>query len=244
MKRILSTTAFIILIVAIAAVAVYALNGQPAAETAAAAPAAVPGSASVETNALAPAATTRVNVIAMPLDATEQFTSAGENFNAQGLAAIVGSGVEQVLKWNPDSSSYLAWYPPLSEGDNFDLEVGGVYRLVLGDASDIVSFVGEVPAEQSITFTLVRPESGACQTNDVSIPLDRADLTTPQLLANDVGNVEQVLQWNATAQAYLAWYPDLGEGDEFDVKIGYPYRLCLKPGGSTTWPTYYSTFAP
>jgi len=230
MKRILSTAAFIVLIVAIAAVAVYALNGQPAAETAAA-PAAVPGSASVETNALAPAAAQNYNNIGMPLDSTAQMSS----FDADGLATLVGPGVQQVFRLNGDQQIFESWYPPSSYGTNFDLEVGGSYWLLLdGTAESIVSLVGDVPEQNTIQFTLYG--ASPCKFNDITVPLDRSDITTADELATAIGGVEQVLQLDATYQVFQAWYPPTSYGTDFAVKIGYPYRVCLDATAPSVWP--------
>jgi hypothetical protein len=186
---------------------------------------------------LAPAAAENVNVIAMPLNAANQFTSAGLTYDQKGLATLVGPGVQQVLRWNAATQSYLIWYPPIDDGDPFPMETGGVYWLLLdGTANGIVSFVGDVPAQGSVHFTLQRPAGAGCLINDISLPLDRSDITTPQQLAQAVGNVEQVAQWNAATQSYLIWYVDINDGDPITMKIGYPYQLCLKQGGATTWP--------
>lgn len=182
-------------------------------------------------------ATNKVNVIAMPLNAANQFTSAGESFNADGLAAITGSGVVQVLTWNPATASYLSWDPAAQDGNNFALTVGGVYRLVLDSAANtIVSFVGDVPAQGSVSFTLTRPAGSGCTINDISLPLDQAGITTADQLATAVGNVSQVLEWNPVTQTYLSWDVVAQDGNNFATKIGYPYRLCLLTGGDTNWP--------
>jgi hypothetical protein len=183
-------------------------------------------------------ASLKYNVIALPLDSTQQFTDAGASYDADGLASIVGSGVVQTLKWNPNTQTYLFWDVDLEDGNNFALQTAGVYWLQLDNtATDIVSFVGDVPPQGSIQFNLVRPSSGGnCLLNDISIPLDRDDLSTAQELTDDVGNVSQALQWNASTQTFLLWDAELEDGNNFSVKIGYPYRLCLKTGGSSIWP--------
>lgn len=226
MKNQLSSLAIIVVLAALGLSTVVALpRGMDATASAPAAP--------VEAPARAPLAN-KYNVIAMPLDATQQFADAGVSFNAEGLATIVGTGVQQVLQWNPSTGTYLSYIPGLG-GDNFNLTVGGVYWLELdSSAGNIVSFVGDVPAQGSVSFSLVRPASG-CTFNDISLPLDQGAITTPQELADSIGNVEQVLQWNASTGTFLQYIPGLG-GDNFDVKIGYPYHVCLQPGGSTTWP--------
>jgi len=225
------------LLVGLGALAVLALpRGQVALNPAPVAVAAQAAAAPL-VEAAAPNAAQNYNVIATPLDSTQQFASQGLTYDAPGLAGLVGTGVKQVLKWNAPSQTYLVWDAVLQDGDNFALTTGGVYWLLLDNtASNIVSFVGHVPALGFVSFSLTRPAGGGCLLNDISIPLDRSHITTPAQLATSVGNVAQVLQWNATTQTFYVWDVDLNDGDNFAVKIGYPYRLCLKAGGSTTWP--------
>lgn len=232
MKNLLSSIAVIVLLGALALATVLALPRGMETATASA-----PAAAPIREVANAPDAplANKYNVIAMPLAAQQQFADAGVSFNAQGLATIVGPGVQQVLEWNANTSSYLQYIPGLG-GDNFDLRVGGVYWLELDvTANNVVSFVGDVPAQGSVTFTLARPSGAGCTYNDISIPLDRNDITTPQQLADSIGNVEQVLQWNPATNTYLQYLVGIG-GDTFAIKIGYPYHVCLQAGGNTTWP--------
>lgn len=234
MKNALSSIAIIAVLVALGALTLAAMPRGMETTATASAPAANPAAPSMEV-ARAPEASNTYNVIAMPLDAEQQFLDAGVSFDGAGLAEIVGPGVQQVLEWNPSTNTYLSYIPGFG-GDDINLEVGGVYWLELDStAGDIVSFVGDVPAQGSVSFALVRPASSGCTYNDISIPLDRDDITTPQGLADDIGNVEQVLQWNPQTNTYLEFYPGFG-GDDFDIKIGYPYHVCLQPGGATTWP--------
>lgn len=230
MKNLLSSIAVIVLLGALALATVLALPRGMETATASA-----PAAPAIE--AAAPNAAQNYNVIAMPLDSSQQFAGQGLTYDAPGLAALVGTGVKQVLKWNAATQTYLVWDVQLQDGDNFNMATGGVYWLLLDNtAGNIVSFVGDVPAQGSVSFSLTRPAGAGCLLNDISVPLDRSDLTTPQQLATSVGNVAQVLQWNAATQTFFVWDVDLQDGDTFTVKIGYPYRLCLKSGGSTTWP--------
>ncbi|OQA43143.1 MAG: hypothetical protein BWY52_01979 [Chloroflexi bacterium ADurb.Bin325] len=232
MRRVLSAVIAIALLLGLGTLAVLALPGAGAPMTAspvAAAPLAVEPDA--------PAGTNKVNVIAMPLDATQQFIGAGVAFDADGLATIVGAGVQQVLTWDAVLGGYRTWYPIDEEGENFPLSVGGVYRLVLdSNAGSVVSFVGDVPPEGSISFSLARPTGAGCLVNDISLPLDRADIISANQLALSVGNVSQVLEWIPANQGYKTWYPQDQEGEDFPIKIGYPYRFCLLSGGNSTWP--------
>lgn len=233
MRQTLSTFVAIALLVGLGALAVLALpNGQVAVN-----PAPVAVAAQVAAGPEAILGTNKYNVIAMPLDSQNQFSNAGLTYDAAGLGAFVGTGVKQVLTWNANAQTYLSWDMVLQDGDNFSLQTGGVYWLLLDNtAANIVSFVGDVPAQGAIHFNLVRPSGSGCLLNDISIPLDQSGITTPQGLADSIGNVAQVLQWNASAQTFLSWDVDLQDGDNFTIKIGYPYRVCLKAGGVTTWP--------
>lgn len=232
MGRVLSTIVAVVLLLGLGALAVLALPGAGAPMTASPV-AAAPLAAEPD----APAAgTDKLNVIAMPLQATNpEFTSVG--FNAAGLAAVTGPGVKQVLTWNAPVGSYRTYYPSDPESDNFPLVVGGVYRLILDStANTVVSFVGNVPDIGAVSFSLTRPVGTGCAINDISVPLNRSDLIDASALAGAIGNVSQVIEWNATAGSNRTYYPSDPESDNFPVKIGYPYRLCLLAGGATQWP--------
>ena len=115
--------------------------------------------------------TTSYNVIPVPLPSVSQFPSG--KFNAEGLASVVGPGVHQVLEWNPDTGSYLSYIPGIG-GDEIPLKVGGVYWFALDStANATVSFMGDVPAQGSVKFTLVRPTGLA----RVSTTISRSLLT-------------------------------------------------------------------
>lgn len=230
MRRVLSAVVAAVVLLGLGVLAILALPGGRVNV------APVSASALVQLDA-APDAATKVNVVAMPLDAAAQFAAAGKGFDADGLATAVGGGVTQVLTWNAATDSYRTWYPQMDEGDNFLLSVGGVYRLVLdGEAPGVLSLVGDVPEQGSIHFALTRPTGSGCVVNDISLPLDRADITDARMLADAIGNVQQVLEWNASTQSYRTYWPADDEGDNFMLRIGYPYRLCLAAGGAVSWP--------
>jgi hypothetical protein len=242
MKRFLSITLAIALLLGLGSLAVLARPGgssEPAASAAAAPAVAAQVESSQQTASqpaapAAPKAGTSYNVIALPLNSVSQFPTG--KFNAEGLATVIGPGVVQVLEWNPATGSYLS-YVPGRGGDEIPLRVGGVYWLELDDTANLsVSFVGDVPAQGAVSFPLVRPTTGNCVYNDISIPLDQGTITTPDLLATSISNVEQVLQWNPITRSFLQYVPGRG-GDDIVVKIGYPYLVCLQPGGKTSWPS-------
>lgn len=235
MRRVLTTVLAVALLLGLGALAVLALpNGSAPLAGAPAVSAAAP---EFQEAPEAPTATLNYNMIGLPLNSTNQFTNAGYSYNADGLAKLVGTGVTQVLSLNPNTQTYLTWDAVLQDGTNFNLTTSNAYWIQLDStAATIVSFVGDVPAQGSVHFTLVRPSGAGCMSNDITLPLDRSDITTADQLATAVGNVSQVLQWNASTQTFLTWDVAIQDGTNFTTKIGYPYRLCLNAGGATTWP--------
>lgn len=227
MKSSLSSLAIVVLLVALGLLTVVALprGMEPATASAPAAPAAAPLLEVAAPNAA------KYNMIAMPLNASQQFSSAGYSFDADGLAALVGPSVQQVLRWNASTQTFEARIPGV-DGPNFALAVGGVYWLLLDSAAPtVLSFVGDVPAAGSISYSLVG--GSPCKYNAIMLPLDQASITTADQLAAAIGNVAQVLSWNASTQTYQTRLPGI-DGPNFAVKIGYPYLVCMDQ--SKTWP--------
>ncbi len=234
MKSSLSSLAIVVLLVALGLLTVVALpRGM---EPATAAPASAPLLEVTAPNAQ------NFNMIAVPLNASQQFANLGQSFDAQGLAAIAGAGVAQVARWNAASQLYETWNTDFGGyGTNFPLEVGGAYWLVLNSgASNIISFVGDVPPPTgqpgAVSFTFVN--GTPCKFNQFSLPLDKSSVTNASQLAAAIGSgVVQVAQWNATSQLFETWNTDFGGyGTNFTTKIGYPYVACLTTGAPTTWP--------
>lgn len=221
MGRVLSTIIAVALLLGLGALAVLALPGTGAPMTASPV-AAAPLAAEPD----APAAGNTFNVIALPLDSSAQFP-----YTADGLLSFVGSSAQQVLTWDAVSQSYLFRFPD-GFGDNFDLMTGGVYWLELDStAPQVASFVGNVPAAGTINFSLLG--GSPCKWNEISVPLDRVDITTASQLIVAIGDVEQVVTWDAATSGYIFRYAD-GFGDDFPVKIGYPYGVCML--NTKTWP--------
>lgn len=231
MQRVLSAVVAVALILGLGALAVMALPASQGVAAPAALSAAAPD---------APNAVQNFNMIAMPLDAESQFTSASYTYTATGLASLVGTGVRQVSSWDPADQLYLSWTidPDLGgSGTDFPLVVGGAYWLLLDSTSgNIVSFVGNVPAAGSVQFNLV---SGTpCRFNEFSIPLDQGSITSASQLATLL-SASQVSQWNAVSQLFESWVvdPDLGgSGVDFTPRIGYPVTACLPTGAPSVWP--------
>lgn len=233
MRRVLTTVLAVALLLGLGALAVLALPNANASLAVAPVSAAAP-----EFAPDAPAAGPNFNMIALPLNATSQFTSASLTYDADGLAKLVGSGVRQALSWDNANQVYKIW--TIDEfggsGTNFALTLGSAYWLLLDSTSStIVSFVGDVPAQGSLHFSFITAAS--CQFNEFSIPLDQSGITKANQLATAL-SATQVLRWDATLQLFDIWTVDEfgGSGTDFDVKIGYPYVACLATGAPTTWP--------
>jgi hypothetical protein len=203
----------------------------------------------------APAAAENYNHIAMPLNAANQFTSAGFGFNSQGLAQLVGSSVKQVMRWDAARQANDTWDPANGDGfvggvyttTPFPLAVGGAYWLLLDSSGpNIVSFVGDVPGSGTVKFTLAGT-SPNCAYNEFSLPLEQSTLTNVGLLAGSLSATDtaQVLRWDAARQAVDTWDPINGDGfvggvyttTPWEVKIGYPYYACITAGANgKVWP--------
>lgn len=261
MKRILSTVAFVMFIVVIAAVAVYALNGSAVAGVTT--PEIVPGSAGVASAAvLAPGevtATNSYNVIALPLDVESNWLNDGYTFDADGLANYIGAtSVEQVLRLDAARQDWDSWFPATQDGfvgggyttTPFALQTGGSYWLLVDSTSPTVfSIVGDVPAQGTIDYTLVGTDP-SCSNNQIMLPLDQSTIADADQLANSISanaatDVAQVLSWDATRQDFDSWFPSSQDGfvgggyttTPFNVQIGYPYWVCLHSGvDGNVWP--------
>ncbi len=222
MKRFLFTTVFVALVLVLAVAAVFALKSPDAVQTAAVEAPALASPASV----LAPTAGEKYNFIAMPLDASDSFS-----YTASGLLGYV-NGATAVMKWDAANQYYVTYTG--GPGD-FALEIGGAYFLLLDNSADsVLSFVGDVPAQGSVSFSLVK-ETGAsgCKYNTISLPLDEGSITTASQLMSDIGGVDSVVRWDATTQHYVTYTG--GPGD-FAVSIGYPYLVCLNNSAPANWP--------
>ncbi len=169
--------------------------------------------------------------------------------DAETLEAYIESNtsttVDKLLKWDASLSGtggYYIWDPDDPEGStSFDVNVGDAFWLLsIGTGSPVLSYVGDVPAEHSVTFVLVGNAS-PCRYNMITVPLDKGSITRAELLANDIGvsNVSKLLSWDPALSggSYLIYDPADPEGStDFGVKIGYPYWVCMKAG--TNWPQW------
>lgn len=260
MKRLASTFLFVIIQLALVGLAIVALAGAPAvavpgqssdraAEAAQTiAPAAEPPRDVSIGASSAPAAdpfVQRLNMIALPLHSQAMFAALGHTFNAKGLAAYIGPAVIRVQVWQPGSQTYRSSVKPFAI-NNFALQTGGVYMVTLDNSDQTLSvftIVGDVPPPSQTTpqgtpgrveYTLAG--GSPCKLNQLTSPLDRSDLAKAKDLALAIGNVVRIQQWNANTQVYQSSLAPFALNN-FDVKIGYPYMVCVNtPGDGQVWP--------
>ncbi len=259
MKRFLSVASAVALLVVLGVAA--SIAGVPQEGGFALAPgrAAAAGLAGGRNAPASPSSSQNYNAIALPLDVQANWATAGYSFDAQGLAEYLGvSSVEQVLRLDATRQDFDSWFPGGGFGfvageyvsAPFALDVGGAYRILLNGSDPLLtrfSIVGGVPDQGAITFDLVGGATG-CKYNELSVPLDQSALVDADDIADSMGgaaDVDQVLRLNATTQDFDSWFPGGGfgfvagefVGTPFDVRIGYPYVVCLNDGADgVTWP--------
>lgn len=155
--------------------------------------------------------------------------------DADALAAYVGR-VYMVLHHDAATQG-IEWRLPGLAGVNFPVEVGEVYLLYLDEAAPLaVSLVGRVPARDEVSLALARPApGGSCAYNFISLPLHRDDLADADALAADIGGVYTVSRYDAETQD-LTWRMPGVAGENFPVRAGYPYIVCLDESAPSQWP--------
>ncbi|HBX67914.1 MAG TPA: hypothetical protein DEH25_00555 [Chloroflexi bacterium] len=195
----------------------------------------------------------KYNAIAMPLDAEQSFADLGYLYNSQGLLDYIGSSASQVLRLNASRQDFDSWFSGgfgvvdgIFTTTPFPLNTGEEYWILVNSNSPTsFSVVGEVPAAGSVDFTLIG--SNPCKYNGISIPLDQSEISNAVELSASIGNIEQVLRLNTEHQDFDTWFVTANFGivggifttnpDDFPVKIGYPYWVCVNTtGNNTVWP--------
>ena len=240
MKRLVSTALAVALLLGLGVLAVLARGGgdilSPADNAVAAA--AQPQTAAAAPDA--PAVVGKYNMLGVPL-IVSSIT------NETSLAAYIQNNtsttVARILKWDPSLNGvggYLSYIPGDEESSRFPIWAGDAFWLLsVGSGTPVLSYVGDVPAEHSVTFDLVGSTPN-CRYNMITVPLDKGTITNETQLADDIGasDVARILYWDPVLNGtggYLSYVPGDGESSRFAVKIGYPYWVCMKT--SKPWPT-------
>ncbi len=233
MKNLLSNLLFGVLFLGLAALAFLSAprNGDVAAETVpddlAAVSDNVAGSAS---NALL--ATNKYNFVALPLDSTASVSP----YTAAGLGSYAGSGAISVIRWNSSTQGFethTVGFP----FNNFTLETSGAYFLEVDSTADtVLTFVGDVPAQGSTSFTLAKGSSPSeCAYTSISLPLDQSGITDAAGLGAAISGADEIVRWNSSTQGFethTVGFPF----NNFAVEIGYPYFVCVNSTGASNWP--------
>ncbi len=173
------------------------------------------------------------NMIGLPLDSTASIVP----FQASGLISYVGDGIEQVLKWDSALQGYEG-YDIFSPGFlNFPLTIGQAYLLETdSEVSTVLTLVGNVPAQGSVTFDFIIGSASACAFNSLTIPLDRTDIALASDLMANITGVDQVLTWNVFLQGYDSYDGSGPSFLNFPVRAGHPYLVCLNNMAPASWP--------
>jgi hypothetical protein len=234
MRNLLSSLFFVLIFVALGAMAFAAApRGQEAAQPAVAPALELQAQDDLPTAPEAPTAA-KYNAIAMTLDSTDTIP------DAQALATEI-AGTQMVLQWIASTQTFDFWIPPSGPGTNFSLEVGRPYMVqVDSSAPSTFTVVGDVPPQTgqpgAVQFDMLG--GSPCKYNFISVPLDHASVTDAQSLADSIsttaGDVEQVLVWKPDTGTFDFWIPPSGPGTNFSAQIGYPYFVCLST--NITWP--------
>jgi hypothetical protein len=193
-----------------------------------------------------PLVPTGLNDIALPLDVSATIT--GAESLALHIEAQAGTGfgsVQQLVRWDAPSQSFLAWSHEFGFGDNFALALGDPVFLITNGGPTSITFTGRAPDPGEVSFTLTpgQPLSD-CALNFISLPFDQAAITGADLLADAIGTpsppgpatVLQALDWNAPAQNFYAWSNVFTFGDNFATVPGYPYIVCVNETVPAVWP--------
>ncbi len=161
------------------------------------------------------------SVITIPLNL-------GDIDTADEVATEIG-GVTRLQYWNAATQSWVTRDYVNGTGPDFPVPTGFVLR-VEGDASlpGVITWVGDVPAAGSVVNNLV------VGTNQLIIPLDVTYLTDAASLADDIGNLMWVRQWNAARQRFQTYFVSTGSGFNFVVVSGNGYYVASSV--SAVWP--------
>lgn len=146
--------------------------------------------------------------------------------DAADLAAHIGD-VAALLKWNAATQAFRLFVPPAS-GDNFSVSAGDAVMVQLDSGGPTgVALTGDVV---SVHHTLV--PNGY---NFLSLPLQRGDLTDAAAVAADMGNVETLLRWDESTQAFRFFAPP-STGDNFELTPGAPFSVATDGSDVPIWP--------
>jgi hypothetical protein len=149
--------------------------------------------------------------------------------NAAELMAAI-PGCNSVARWNASLQGYEQYVPGL-EFTNFNVYMGYPYYVnIMKDT--VFTLLGEIATPSFNLVTTLTTDF-----NEVTLTLDKTNITKASELMADIPNCNSVAFWDASMQGYYQYVPALSFTD-FDVRVGYPYYVnvtadVIWPGGGT-----------
>jgi hypothetical protein len=162
------------------------------------------------------------NTIALPLMDSTTLT-------ADDLGIAVNA--QQVSQWVASTQSFdtrlVGWF-----GNNFALSTGSGYLVYTpGSGATIFTTVGGV---SNVSFPITRAAN--CQLNLISLPLNQGSILTADGLANAIGGVPLISEWQAATGSFDTRMVGFF-GNNFATRLGYPYWPCADNSESSpVWP--------
>jgi hypothetical protein len=184
------------------------------------------------------------NWIALPLDAgLARASDLKAHIESQASAPVNVMVIEQWIAASQNYQTFIADPDPFGD---FDLQIGGVYRVavdVLNSDAVTWTLVGRVPEPDAFSYTLRQTNSS--DFNWLMLPLSHGSETLASLLQTNIEThataptaVFTIEQWNVAGQNYQTYISQPEPFGDFPIRIGYPYRLsiAIDTGDVSTWP--------
>jgi hypothetical protein len=160
--------------------------------------------------------------------------------NASAIASALGDNCSQVLRWNPTIQSWVAYIPDVSTLDmSFSLQSGDAVSVEI-DSNRTYYIKGYKPRSQ-VNLTYNATAGGGLnwlgRTDDMNSSGAGSNIKANDISDNltDPSNCNQILQWNATIQSFVAYIPGIsGEELNFDVLPGLAVCIEVKDDETLT----------
>ena len=155
--------------------------------------------------------------------------------DAASLASYAGSWVTYVLGYDAGSQAFRPPYVVGFPSTNFPVATSEfVFLLVDEFAPQVLSLVGGVPEQGSVSFPLV--SGSPPKFNFLSLPLEKGSMLASEI-ATDVGpGVVYVLRYAAGSQAFEPPFVPGFSATDFELAMGEPFVLVLGTGATASWP--------
>ncbi len=184
---------------------------------------------------LVTAAKARYNYLSLPLNTSIS--------NAKQLAQAIGTGVESVLKLDPQTNGFSKFYLPTIDYPLVPFALAtGQPVLIQANLNAPMSwfYTGQVPAEKSVQFALSKLYRSSY--NEIILPLDKTAILNADQLANDIGGVDVVLKIGPDGKGFsYYWLPSIKFGNPmtpFTIQPGEAVLIQVNSSAPSLWPTY------